>query len=368
MNDNTLVSIIVPLYNHEKYFPQTLESIIAQDYGNIELVIVNDGSTDNSDDVVQRYYPKLQKRCKNFQYLSTENGGVCKALNLAASKASGEFLLLCSSDDIMLANRARDQLQYMRNNPMVDLLFSNGYQVSDNSFIDIEHDIDESKLLTSIFPELSSSEFGEFDWMIDSIAHIPSPSFFCSRSFFQQQLGFDEELAFEDVDFYLRASDTGSCHFDSKPVFIHRLHGDNTGRKFEEVIAPGMFGMAKRYEREERFSTPAKTEKVLEMLYKTIAILPQRIFSNMKNKVIIAWGIGGYLDIFKRKNSIEFEYLVDSDLKKQGTYSENKKILPPSTLKQYQSGDVFIVITSQAKKEISTILDSWGFIADDDYY
>ena len=95
-----LVSIIVPIYNAEKYISACIESALNQTYENIELVLINDGSPDNSLKIATEY----AQNNGNIILRSTENKGVCAARNLGISLASGEYIMFLDSDDLLIEN------------------------------------------------------------------------------------------------------------------------------------------------------------------------------------------------------------------------------------------------------------------------
>lgn len=97
---NSLVSIIIPCYNQAKYLPDALESVLNQSYANWECIIINDGSPDNTDDMVKLW---LQKDLR-FKYLKTKNQGVCKTRNFGIENANGEFILPLDADDYLSSN------------------------------------------------------------------------------------------------------------------------------------------------------------------------------------------------------------------------------------------------------------------------
>lgn len=97
MNE-ALVSVIVPIYNAEKYLSECIESILLQTYKNIEIILINDGSKDNSLFIAEKY----AKENKNIIFRSTENRGVCAARNMGLSLAGGEYIMFVDSDDSLI--------------------------------------------------------------------------------------------------------------------------------------------------------------------------------------------------------------------------------------------------------------------------
>lgn len=94
MNKN-VVSIIVPGYNVEKYIITCLESIENQTYQNFEVIIIDDGSTDNTGNICDQF----SKKDNRFKVWHTQNGGISKARNIGLEKAKGEYIVFIDSDD-----------------------------------------------------------------------------------------------------------------------------------------------------------------------------------------------------------------------------------------------------------------------------
>ena len=95
LEDNPVVSIIVPMYNSEKFVAQTLNSLVSQTYKDIEIIVVDDGSTDNSKRIVDHF--SFDRRLKYFR---KENGGTGSALNFGHEKARGKYITWCSADNL----------------------------------------------------------------------------------------------------------------------------------------------------------------------------------------------------------------------------------------------------------------------------
>lgn len=96
-----MISIIIPLYNAEQYIAETLESVLSQTYSDWECIVVDDGSTDNSANIVTEY----TKRDSRFSYFKQENGGPSKARNYGLSLSKGEYIQFLDADDVLLPER-----------------------------------------------------------------------------------------------------------------------------------------------------------------------------------------------------------------------------------------------------------------------
>ena len=99
--DNFKVSVIVPVYNSCEYIGSTLDSIINQDFSSFELIVIDDGSTDNSLEIIKE---KLSKSTISYEIIHQKNAGVSCARNVGIEKASGEYLVFVDSDDYITGN------------------------------------------------------------------------------------------------------------------------------------------------------------------------------------------------------------------------------------------------------------------------
>lgn len=106
-----LVSIIIPVYNAEKFLEKTIDSVLAQTYENFELILINDQSTDRSEEIVKDYESK-DNRVKGFNL--SENSGAAVARNTGLEKAKGQFIAFIDSDDMWKENKLAEQLSFMK--------------------------------------------------------------------------------------------------------------------------------------------------------------------------------------------------------------------------------------------------------------
>lgn len=121
------VSILSPCYNVAKYLPKYLDSIIVQNYSPIELILVNDGSTDNTSEVIESYRERLAENNIELKYLYKENGGQASAVALGIKEVTGEYLIWPDSDDFLLPDSIIKRVEYLNKHPECGIVRSNGY-------------------------------------------------------------------------------------------------------------------------------------------------------------------------------------------------------------------------------------------------
>ncbi|ENU1228104.1 glycosyltransferase family 2 protein [Providencia rettgeri] len=129
MINKPLVSIILPVYNAEKYLSEALESLKEQTYKNIEIFCINDGSTDNSLNILNKH----KENDPRIQIISKKNEGLPTALNTAISFASGKYIARMDSDDICELNRIELQVKYLEDNPDIGVCGTNANVFGNNT-------------------------------------------------------------------------------------------------------------------------------------------------------------------------------------------------------------------------------------------
>ena len=115
-----LISVMIPTFNREKYIKQAIDSVIIQDYRPLEIIVVDDGSTDRTAETVEQYDPNIVK------YFYKKNCGMddASARNLCVQKASGEFLAWLDSDDYYLSGKLSAQMEYLQQHPECEIVFT----------------------------------------------------------------------------------------------------------------------------------------------------------------------------------------------------------------------------------------------------
>lgn len=194
-----LVSVIVPCYNHENYIIECLNSIYNSSYKNIELILIDDGSKDESYEVANKWLSKKQKRFTNINIDKQDNVGICKTLNRLINKAKGEFIFPLASDDMIPVNGIRDSVNQL-------LLTSKDILLTDVSLID-ENSKLISKSASAFYRRPTCFYKNKYILYSDIILNWNPPfQFYCAKKSYYEKYGYyDETISFEDYDFILKA-------------------------------------------------------------------------------------------------------------------------------------------------------------------
>ena len=119
-----LISVLIPSYNHASYIKEAIESIRSQDYKNLEIVVVDDFSTDGSRKILKKL--SQQEGAKLRLFLNEKNEGVASTINVAIKHARGELVALLASDDLFLPDRFSVQLKKFSDDPRLRIIYADG--------------------------------------------------------------------------------------------------------------------------------------------------------------------------------------------------------------------------------------------------
>lgn len=214
MVKNNLVSVIMPCFNHAQYIERAVLSVFSQSYGCFELVVIDDGSKDNSVNKLK----ELQKEYR-FTLITQENKGVCKTLNRAIREASvGEYIALLASDDFWHEDKLKLQMESLGQHPESEFCFSQAIEFMDET----------NPSNGRLFPKKCLS--GQVLNSVFLRQHVPAGTMLFSRRLYDQLGGFDENLKEEDWDFVIRSAAATSLCSVNKPLLYYRSHAANTMR------------------------------------------------------------------------------------------------------------------------------------------
>ncbi len=127
-----LVSIMIPCYNGEKFIERLFDSLLMQSYQNLQIIFVNDGSNDKTEKTALFYKKRFEENRVEFIYLYQKNRGQASAINKAISFLNGEFCMWFDSDDFMANNHIEKKVEFLNDNPEIQLVMCKGYIVDEN--------------------------------------------------------------------------------------------------------------------------------------------------------------------------------------------------------------------------------------------
>ena len=245
---DSLVSVIIPAYNHENYIQDSIKSVINQTYKNIELIIIDDGLKDSTWQKIKELEEECRNRFVNVYFETKENEGTCKTQNKLFSLTRGSYVTILTSDDLMKPNMIEEELNFLENNK--DYVFV----VGDDEFIDknskvvgwnnyeVIAPLNNSKFKTFMQflknnrPDIDflSEKFGSYGTLLRS-NYIPNGSLI-RMSAMQKVLPFTPEAPLEDYYMILQLSKLGKIKFLDEVFYSYRIHGSNTSKNNEHML------------------------------------------------------------------------------------------------------------------------------------
>jgi len=225
MSDFPLISIIIPIYNNEKYIKDCLDSIILEDYPNKEILIINDGSTDNNDLVIREWIKNNENKI-NITYKYRENRGVTKTLNELVDLAQGEYIAYLCSDDLLSNNGLRKRYEYLENNHHKKAV------VADAIIIDQYGNFLHGSAYNGFF-KVDKEKYKNdrsLKHEIINACRVPGPALLVKKDIYSLIGKYDENICYEDWDFYLRMVSKDLLGFIDDIVCKYRVHPANTCR------------------------------------------------------------------------------------------------------------------------------------------
>jgi glycosyltransferase involved in cell wall biosynthesis len=186
--DQLKVSVIIPAYNAAKFIRTTIESVLGQTFQDLEIIVVNDGSTDNTQEILQNYGDKIL-------YLPKENGGVSSARNLGIENAKGKYIAFLDADDVWLPEKLERQVELLESNEEIGLCYVAAQKV------------DEDLNYLSCIEANSYEDYTESLLLNLNIVAGSCSSAMVRRDVIQQTDGFDRKFTtYADWEMWLRLS------------------------------------------------------------------------------------------------------------------------------------------------------------------
>ncbi len=235
MSSIPLVSVVIPAYNCARYLPAAIDSALRQTYAATEIVVVDDGSTDETPEVLARY-PQVV-------VIRQENGGLSHARNQGIRRAAGEYIALLDGDDIWPADKLAEQMAIIQSDPAVGLLFGNARRFADDGWTE-----------APLFERygLGAAYFGHERRVLDPLRKllhmnfIPVGTVVVKKAWLVEAGLFDENFRrVEDWDIWLRIALKHPIHFSEKVWKLKRVHSTNLSNDTEAMALAAIAVMQK---------------------------------------------------------------------------------------------------------------------------
>lgn len=197
-----LVSIVLPVYNQAHYLPAALDGVFAQTYPHYELIVVNDGSTDGTADVLAEYQRRHQ-----FTVIAQGNQGLPRALNAGFARARGDYLTWTSSDNIMLPHMLAVLARALDEDPSVGLVYADRYLMDEEG------------------NDLGRFDLPDYDPYLLLHANLIHCCFLYRRECMERVGGYDPEFIYgEDWEYWIRISQYFRMKRVPDALYRYRVH------------------------------------------------------------------------------------------------------------------------------------------------
>jgi alpha-1,3-rhamnosyltransferase len=222
-----LVSVIIPAYNHEKYITKALESVFKQNYPQIEVIVIDDKSKDDTKLVLRDLLKKY-----NFKFIRNEkNMGLTKSLNIALVHTKGKYIAILAGDDYWMPDKTKIQVEFMEQNLNVAACSGNVTKV----------DGDGNPYKVHLDRKVDKISYRSFEDCIQLKARFPAIVVMIRRDTLMQVGGYDERFVMEDLPLWLKLTSRGYKLAVLPELFgAYRIHGsglhNDHGKMYESYL------------------------------------------------------------------------------------------------------------------------------------
>jgi len=211
------ISVVMPVFNDEKYLKESIESILLQTYENYEFIIVNDGSTDSSEKIIENY----QKQDDRIILLTQDNQGITKSLNRGIKNSKGKYIARMDADDICDSKRFEFQIEYLEKNPNTDIVGSMVSKISEKG-----------EVIQSL-NDLPIEDY-QIKWHLIFGTPLIHPALMIRKCVFINNGYYSDRLNFaQDIEFWRRTSSHVRFYNVPKILFKLRIHNQSTSSMFQ---------------------------------------------------------------------------------------------------------------------------------------
>tara|TARA_Y200000002_G_scaffold299988_1_gene254967 strand:+ start:7833 stop:8819 length:987 start_codon:yes stop_codon:yes gene_type:complete len=255
MNTSKLISVILPVRNGKEYLNDSIQSILNQTYSNFELIIVNDGSTDNTLEIINSYDDD------RIRVFSTNGLGLVNALNLALKHSKGKFIARMDADDVSMQNRLEKQFERINEDEDIGLVFTNVILIDNDSNIIKKmpyHQINNNNIEKSLIFKSKSIQ-------------LVHPSILIRKKLLEKIGGYRNYSACEDRDLWLRLiSETKFTKLED-PLLFYRVNYEGVSKTMFKKQSVNSILCVLNYTFHKRFNIDIYKDfpDILQKLYKS---------------------------------------------------------------------------------------------------
>ncbi len=266
---NPRFSVIIPAYNAEKYLAQTIESVFSQTDQSYEVIVVDDGSTDRTLQILRSFEPRIK-------VLSKPNGGPASARNAAIKNSSGDYLAFLDSDDLWMPGKLEKQAAFLEKNPKIGLLFGEALMFSEEK----GEKVIQSKIGYTEDPSFCRLLFGDY---------IPNSTVVIRRECVDRVGLLNEKrelIAVEDYEYWMRIARSFPMAGLPEPLAYYRIREGN------------LMGDGSDIDRGLNLSLAAieEVEKLFPGMWEECRVDRNRLFARLQIRAGFAWKRRGDLN------------------------------------------------------------------------
>ncbi len=242
MSNTPLVSILLPCYNHENFVQESIQSLIDQSYRNIELIIINDGSKDNTHNKVEELIPACEERFVRTVYINRENRGLLATLREGLELCQGEYISTTASDDTFLPTKIeRLMAEFNTLDSSYAVVCGDAYFINNDSekvYIEDESHLSTEQKTGSYDRFLAyysrghkgfnpETDFGSYASLLES-NYVPSQAAMIRTDVLRGIDPYKDDISIQDLDQWLSIARDHNMKYVDEPLACYRLHGDNS--------------------------------------------------------------------------------------------------------------------------------------------
>ena len=219
MENKPLVSIVTPSFNQSQFLESTIQSVLNQDYSNLEYIVVDGGSTDGSLEIIKRYQEKLAA------WICEPDHGQSEAINKGFDLSQGDYMAWLNSDDLYKPSAVREAVEYLQVNPQVGLVYGDTEIINENG---------------QTIGKFNAKQ-ASYQRLMRGGVYIPQPATFWRRELWDRAGSLDLTLYFAmDYDLWVRFAKNTDIHYLPKLWASFRMHGEGKTTLSDDRCWPEM--------------------------------------------------------------------------------------------------------------------------------